>query len=65
MDSLQPDLTLWNIILTERRKISKGCKVQGNGQMKINQAITNYRKTQKFYKKQLVHSLAKQRAMFM
>lgn len=63
MDSWQPDLAMCNIILKERRKISKGYKVQGNAQMEINKAITNYRKTQKFYKKQLVHSLAMQRAM--
>lgn len=51
MGRLWPDLTMWNITLKGRRKINKGYKVQGNGQVKINWAITNYRKTQKLHKK--------------
>lgn len=48
MGRLWPHLTMWNIILKGRRKINKGCKVQGNGQMKINWAITNYRKPKSY-----------------
>lgn len=65
MGRLWPHLTMWNITLKGRRKINKGCKVQGNGQMKINWAITNYRKTQKLYKKQSVYCLAKQNNIYL
>lgn len=65
MDRFLQDLTMSDIILKEGRKISKGCKVQGNEQMKINQAITMYRKNRKLNKKkkQSVHYLAKLRAI--
>lgn len=65
MDRFLQDLTMSDFILKEGRKISKGCKVQGNEQMKINQTITMYRKNRKLNKKkkQSVRYLAKLRAI--